>query len=344
MKTVLILTYQSLDNYGQRLQNYAVENILKKYGLEPYSVKILFKKPQKRNLMVKIYLWIFRRYIIKKENLFKKFNDSFLHVHTIKLDEINYDKFDYIAAGSDQIWNQYLPIDELRVYFLIDVEEQKRLLMAPSFGADKIIHSKEKMFSSFLNQLEHCTIREETGKKEIERLTGKSCIRLLDPTLYFSYDKYIGLENKKYKLPNSNYILYFCLGNTNENLLEYVQKYANNKGMILLDIDKLNKNIHSVVGPCEFLKLIRYADVVITNSFHGVAFSIIYKKNFFAFERRKKSIGDSRVEDLLHVLGIENRYTNFSFDAEDIDYQKVEERIKQEKMKWDYYLKQRLRV
>ncbi len=347
MKRVLVLTYQSLDNYGQRLQNYAVENILKEYNLNPESGRIIFTNKKRKNVIRRLYgrFSTKGRVLQRKYKLFAEFNNKYLNVVEIYSEKIEYEHYDYVATGSDQIWNPYIPQQELELFFLKDVNRSKRILMSPSLGFDDIPSFKEELFVNLLKCLDHYVIREETGKKEIERLTGNTCLRLMDPTLYFSYKKYDDIENISYVLPQKKYVLYFCLGKTNDGVLDKLNQFAKKKNLMVINIGKLNAKKETVVGPCEWISLVKHAEMVVSNSFHGIVFSIIYHKSFFAFERvnNLENVSDTRVKQLLKLFEIEEgRYKNFNFDAEMINYEKVECIRQREKDKWNKYLAERL--
>lgn len=340
-----IITMHSLDNYGQRLQNFASEWILNQYQLNPCTVRIVMPKPIKNKIYsAKKFLlkYVMKSYKVKykKEMLFKCFNSKYLNMSSLSYARIKrLNRFDYVFTGSDQVWNPLLDQKEIDVFFLRDVEYQKRRCMSPSFGFDVIPEEKQEIFKKYINGFQNIVVRESSGQKIIENLCHRDCERLIDPTMVVDCSVWRSIRNEKYPLPENDYLFYFFLGR-NDNILSSAKKFCEEKGYYFLNIAELNSNIDSVVGPLEWLQIVTNAKMIVTDSFHGVAFSILLHKNFWAYCRNYENevISETRIAQLLTLFGMENRYNGVIEEIE-VDYSNVDSIIQHERQKWDEYLR-----
>lgn len=318
---IVIATFSKYDNYGSRLQNYAICRALEKLGVNantilPYDLREcaeLFLK------MVLSYLppiyrgqkyWINER---KKRKVFAEFNKS-LHLKQIKyrllvkLDETT----DAAIAGSDQIWNpQHLlkyPKD-IDFFFLNFVSETKRFAYAPSFGNVKIPKEIEGIYGKRLREFNLLSAREVNGQRLIKELIGQNVSVMPDPVFLLSKEEW-GLIAKDCK-PDGNslpYVLVYFLSNHRDSTYEHIYQYANEKN---LEVIKVAGNEYSkgeiTPTPQEFVALISDAKAVFTDSFHGTVLSIIMNTLFVIFDRTDVK-QFSRIDSLLREFDLENAY------------------------------------
>lgn len=333
-KKIALMTWYKWKNYGTVLQAGALTKKIKDLG---YDVKVISYLPRKqpvikpkqslRLLLKNIFFAIKKRikgntiYISKeKEVLFETYLDEHFEMTTnctsyAELYQLN-EQFDAFVCGSDQIWS---PIAFEDKYFLPFVENESELVAyAPSFGVSKIEDSriKEKIVK-LVSRFKHLSVRESYGAKIIEQLVGRKAEVVLDPTLLMDkteWDQFIAVENIQ-KLEEEKYIICYFLGDYTKyiKIIHALSKRLKIPFYIIPLTKKCKNKKYSVpfeVGPNEFVSLMRNATYVCTDSFHGVAFSIIYNIPFLTFKRFKDSDTqnqNSRIYSLLKLLALEDR-------------------------------------
>ena len=340
------------DNYGNRLQNYALQEVLSDLG---NSVETL-NNPW--NNEYNIYLeWINFKIkkilfsITKSPERFKRrinfesFNQDNIHFSKYWLnkekDKIAANQYyDVFICGSDQIWNsEAIEIDGK--YFADFAEYNKRASYAASFGIESIVENRKKEFRNYLLGMRYLSVREYTGVQIIEELINQRADCHIDPTLLLSSNKWDRLADK-YKFTNKKYIFCYFLGRPTEEILNKVKVYKKENNIDVLSVWNRNDGSHNNVGPGEFLSLIRGAEFILTDSFHGTAFSIIYHKPFYTFSRNGvKECMDTRVVSLLNLLGLSERFepNNWSLnDSFKIDFQNADGILEKERKKAISYL------
>lgn len=220
-----------------------------------------------------------------------------------------------VVVGSDQVWH---PINYgTHFYDLTWVDPSvPKYAYASSFGVSKVPLLIRRGVKKALKSFEKITCREKTGAKIVTELTGKSADSLLDPTLLWSsndWDEMLALE--KLRTKKEPYIFCYFLGNSPE-CYDFAQSLKQRTGYkiispVLLDgyyseALKFGDEHPFDVGPADFVWFVKNADYVLTDSFHGTVFSLLYKKKVRIFERYKdpKISANSRIMDLLKLLGI----------------------------------------
>lgn len=332
MKKVGIMTWIQYQNYGTALQAGALSNIIKMMGYEPfninycpraindsshYSLKGIYNKgieTIKRTLngqyTSEIKSQLYKKYIAENLNVTEPCNTK------VELADLN-DHFDAFVCGSDQIWTP-LAFDEN--YFLSYVRNPDKIIAyAPSIGLTKIENPivREKM-KHLIEKFKHLSIREQQGAELIRRLCDKNAKVVLDPTLLLSPKEWNVFEQQatyKTSLLPDKYIICYFLGDYTQ-YMQKVKEISNKLHMpyfIIPQFKLQSQDEHCVpfdVGPAEFLKLWSHAAYTITDSFHGVAFSLNYNKPFSVFKRFKENARgnqNSRVINILRLVNLESR-------------------------------------
>lgn len=321
MKIGILTFHYSKHNYGAVLQTYASYNILKKLGFEPKIINLLPKKGSSLKSKIKS--------IINGSNKFDKFRKKYLELTRElysyeDLTHINRD-FEVFFVGSDQIWRPSMAKNLLTHYFLDFAENQKKkVAYAASFGIEKWEGDEEQKqtFTYFLKRFDAISVREDSGVKICKDEFNVVAEHVLDPTLLLSQQDYQHIESKKfnYKLKNTNYVAYYLLED-NKGLGEIPKLIAKQLNVTSINLFGRNirlfgKSIIHYVTVGRWLSCIKNSSFVITDSFHCVIFSIIYRRNFVCL--LNKSRGTSRIISLLHNLGLEDRYC----EKKDIDFTK----------------------
>ena len=361
-----ILTMSHGVNYGNRLQNYAVQFTLEKLGCKAETIKNYTNqkiirdssiKERLKNKVIDIYFnnninirWMNYRLRSKR---FKYFNKQYIKYSNFIISKDNIPKhiddyYDYFVCGSDQIWNPEFPINS-HIDFLTFVKEEKRIAYSPSFGISKLPEYCKKDYKKWINGIPNLSVRELAGAKIIKDLTGKDAQVLVDPTLNLTKEEWLSMAKKPQFTVSNKYIFSYFLGNVSDkikNKIKGIAKQYNFEIIDILDADK--KHIFST-DPSEFIWLLNNAELICTNSFHGTIFSIIMKKPFIVFERNDKySSMNSRMDTLLKLFNMEHRlHDNINYTKSEVfymDFKKVDEIINNEKEKSIKYLKKCLNL
>ncbi|WP_019230336.1 polysaccharide pyruvyl transferase family protein [Sedimentibacter sp. B4] len=336
---VITLTTHSAHNHGAILQAYALQKFLKLNSCEAkildyrpeYLIKPIINFDKNSNFTKQLIINIiaFRSRLSRKQK-FESFTNKYLDLEQAEYDingelvEIDADAY---IVGSDQIWNQDITRGIDANFFLRFVKKSKKISYAASFGKDSI--SEEfKCISDFLESFDHLSVREESGKKILNELGYHNVHVTLDPVFLLDINEYNGiLAAPKFE----NYILIYTLEN-NEEVNTLAKKIAKDKRMNIVSIgsyrNQYNSDIHiRDTGPEEFLGLIRNSSYVITNSFHAIAFSIIFNKQF-SYVRLRNNRG-TRIENLLRLISLEGKIEldRFSEVNQIVDYDMVNHKI-----------------
>lgn len=360
MRKIGIITINDPTNYGNRLQNYAMQEVLESLGYSVetiphkryeenrflrYKKKIngLFKKMYR--VLRKIYYVIFRiqlpeKIVSKKKRLlekrkipFQKFNDTYIKTcdYTIKSEYVPVkikNKFDYFVVGSDQIWNPNYKYSKPTTYLRF-TKKEKRIAIAASFGIEKLPEEQIEIVKKYLKDFAYVSVREESGSRLVEQLTGEKCDVVLDPTLLINSNEWEEMvEQCKTELP-PNYILTYFLGGISEKNKEYINKFAGENNFQIINMHNEDEEDVFTWSPEVFLKAIKNCQYFFTDSFHGCVFSIIFHKQFLVFKRigKDNNIFD-RIETLLGNFRLESRVFQESIGIpeaiRDEDYQLVD--------------------
>ena len=221
LNSVGILTFTYGDNYGQRLQNLAMQEFLKNYFYHVYTIRQIEKE---ESLFCKIKhsakLLVQGRFFIlrKRRNSFNKFNDSYIKFYSIPIDTNDVtafprDKFDFFICGSDQIWSPY-SCDVNNTFFLTFVEKNKRIALAPSIASEDIPQDKVEEFREYFKGFNYISTREYAGSNLVQKLTGNLVETLIDPTLLFDFDFWVAHEKQPKNICQGRYAVCYFLGNT----------------------------------------------------------------------------------------------------------------------------------
>lgn len=328
VKKIAITTRWNYHNYGSALQVVASYEILKSLGYDPDIVNYIpsGKKYSTTSEADRAHEESYAKYprVIDKDRD-KKFED-YLDSHLTftqkvqnedEFDKLN-DKYSAFIAGSDQIWAPRV-FDER--YFLNYVRDRrKKIAYAPSIGLPSIENEyvKSKMRDLIL-QFAHISVRERQGAELIRSSFNIDDVEVMpDPTLLLTYEEWRKIIPKHNKIEGDKYILCYFLGE-NEKVWEHVAEVSDQTGLAVKILPILEKDakygkLVEGVGPEEFFNLLDDADIVLTDSFHGAIFSVITRTPFYVFERfDNKSNGsqNSRVYNLLEMLGMENRLIKY---------------------------------
>lgn len=361
---IAISTIIDYNNYGNRLQNFASQEVLKLLG---YEVETL---PQIANYNIRGKIFNrglsclvslnekiplinnekFNQYL--REKKFKKFTKKYISMYKEAVCSYHdlgklSNRYDYIITGSDQVWNYNFRYN-LDIDFLQFIESSKRIAYAPSFGISSIPQEYMNKYIHYLNGMKCLSVREHAGQKIIKDLTGREAEVLVDPTMMLTKEEWLNIATKPKCTPNKKFLLTYVLGNQTEDFNLFIEKLAKEKDLDVLNLlDPNDKYIHCV-DPGEFIYLINNADVMVTDSFHGAVFSILMQTPFVIFERQDSNISmNSRIETLVSTFNMGSRLSrniNSVDDIFNITFEHVDDILEYERNKAIQYLKRAFEI
>ena len=336
MKKIGIITLYGNHNYGNRLQNLAVQKILEERGFRAESIVVIEKR----------FRWLWRTLELRKffqgiilRDLqaarlyhFLAFGRKYIRTKylpgtdgRIPVDALS--AYDFFVAGSDQVWN----VDTKTVvwnstfYFLRFAEDAKKVCISPSIGLDVIPEEFSEKMCQWLSGFRYLSCREKKGAQEISRVTGRDCEWLIDPTLYISGEQW----KKTFSMKASDrapYVFLAFLDGISNDLMKYLEEYAASGGYTIIDPFDTGSSFYGI-DPAKFVELISNAHIVFTDSFHVTAFSINFHVPFYVFDRNTVQNISSRIESICETFCLKERYIHgqkpfeiresCSFDAAD---------------------------
>lgn len=352
-----IITFQNAVNYGAVLQTYALQETLKTLGASPEVIDYQctkinnmyapFPKVKSIKSLISNILWYKRRK--KKKVAFENFEQKYLNLTDKKyftkeeLEKTN-SIYDVFISGSDQIWRSESS-DSDTTYFLDFVKDKnKKYSYAASFGSDKVEDELKEKYKELLGDYKKLSVREQQGKKIIEDLLQKEARVDLDPTFLVEKDKWQKIQ--KNPTEKEKYIVLFIIRKS-EKIFRFAEKLAKETGykLIYISNDRKKEVDAKYVGgisPQEWLGYFNNAEYIVTNSFHGVAFSIILNKKFFLELQPYPAKANARLENIMDTFNLRDREIvngdNKNIDKE-IDYNTVNKKIEESKENSINYLK-----
>lgn len=328
-KLIGTLTFHNVNNYGAVLQSYALQKTIAELGYDTelinYSrdnladvlcwakckvISTLKGKPDRQLYTVaeflKMVFWgegntkdihepfmAFRKKYLKMSQPVTRKN-----VHTIQT------KYNLVITGSDQIWN--CGRVNIEPTYMLDFikESDKKASYAASFGISTLPEKYIHIYKKLLSEYKYLAVREEQGAKIIEELIQRKAEVVVDPTLLLKKEDWNQIAVTPEK--DEPYILVYQL-EYSERLMNFARNLSKKTNLPLRFIRRpLNMEIKEecceALGPDEWVGEFKNAEYVVTNSFHGTAFSIIYRKTFFVeiAQERIRAAMSSRLEHLLN--------------------------------------------
>ena len=377
-----IVTYGT--NYGTYLQAFATQYIVRKLGYDTevinidsvkkevgrarkkYFLKQIFNLPE-LNSYKHVVLGLLRErmiseygfYLKNRKNALGKFKKEHFVFSEIRdswdgLTQLCQERYEHVLVGSDQLWR---PANIAGDFYTLNFvpESVNTIAYATSFGLKEIRKNQKDIAGKFLSRIDHLSVREKSGARIVQELTNRKIPVVCDPTMLLTKDDWNQFVSQE-PLIKEKYILCYFLGDNKEHR-QFAQNLAKKTGCKIvgilhiagyLGIDKdFGDYIPEDVGPFEFLNLIKNAEYVCTDSFHGCVFTTIFNRKLCAFRRfakdSKMSTND-RITTLLSMLGMEN---TLLYGTEDVqlrmlistDYKEVDSKLAKKREESLGYLK-----
>lgn len=264
---------------------------------------------------------VYAAHLKQRNKMFKTFANTEFHLSRRynSFAELSQAATNYAAfvVGSDQLW---LPSNIAANYYTLNFVPKQipKIALSTSFGISKLPRAQAKIAKEFLPRIDFCSTRESSGQNLIKQLTGRTVPVVCDPTILFTSEEW-SKEINKDRFITDKYLLCYFLGN-NPIQRDFVKKIKEITGYKIIQLQHCDEFIASDevfpdqapynVGPKEFIRLIRDAEYIFTDSFHCTVFSMLYSKKFFTY-RRYDNDGivstNGRIYSLLSLVGQEHR-------------------------------------
>lgn len=350
-----IITIVKVNNYGAELQAYATQKKLEILGYEAELIdyryykswnfkdskmsvslmplgmkdKILYRIKYRlinglvTNLFPILNGNVKRRF--RRFDDFHKENSRFSRLYA-SMDELykNVPEYEVYMTGSDQVWNPSAD-SSIEPYFLTFAQAgKKRVSYASSFGVSSIDEKLHERFSTWLSEYDSIAVREDGGRELVKSLTGKEAEWVIDPTLLLNKEEWMCVAKDYVGIPEKYVLIYQLSASTA--IEQLALRIGKKKNMPVYRICKRAYGVRKTdgiknildAGPAEFLSLIANTDCLITNSFHGTAFSINFGIPFFTIVSSTNK-NNSRMESLLGLVGLKNRMIKDDVVISDVD-------------------------
>lgn len=354
-KKIGILTFHNAHNYGAVLQAYALKTKLNRMGHEA-SVLNYQNKYIARNYRKVFHIDFWKRDILPSrwgkvlrevrdvfyglpewQRQWKVFEDFITEKlldgdsRQLTFEEVEAKNCDVYVLGSDQIWARELTHGMDPAYFGQFAPEKKKISYAASVPNGSIPENEKPFFKQYLESLSHISVREEKLAQALRDLTDREVDTVIDPTLLLEREDYESLLYEK-PLKQEDYVFaYFVV--ENEMVSRCAKKAAELLGCELIELHykktpQINgENMIFDAGPSEFLTYIRDAKMVVTNSFHGTVFSILFQKKFYSVYKE-----NGRIDNLLGFLGLTERHIMTESEIQptvDINYELAADKLRE---------------
>lgn len=331
------ITFHTALNFGAVLQTYALYKTIKDRGHDVKVIDYRSSFNEKRfapksisyffNLRTIYNVFFHNSYEIYYKEGFINFLNSRLELtEPLKKEDLPTlnEKFDAFITGSDQVWNLACTEGDDSYFLTFVTDSNKKNSYAASIGYNNVPKNLEIRYRNLINDFNHISVREKAGINIVKQLTGRESELVLDPTLLLDKNQWKAIADYS-KVPDCKYLLLYVMSE-DKVLIKEARKYAKLHGFTIVYItQRLFKlpnaiNIRNVT-PEQWIGLFLNAEVVATNSFHGLVFSINFNRQFIT-RYIPRSIANSRIETILDLLELHsNRMESESYNlANEIDY------------------------
>ena len=363
-----ILTLPLHTNYGGILQAYALQTVLERMG---HEVKVI-----NRNTDYKLPLWktplvyskriiknilgykiplFYEQKLIKEQPIIRQNTDRFIqrYIHTLNVDnytDLKAEDFDAVVVGSDQVWNPRIPIAHGPFFLDFAPPKSPRVSYASSFGVDHLPEQAEPYFRKWLAPFSAISVREQKGVEIVRQLTGKEAEHVLDPTLLLTAAEWDCIAAKTQ--PRDHYLLLYDLL-PSAKIIQFAKEVASHLNLKIYRIcrdsgtkQEIGITQFPTAGPQDFLTLFKNSSYIVTNSFHGMVFSILFEKEFRVLIPETMKNG-GRISSLLQLLQLEqnaikeSELKNLNI-KHSTDYSKVNTLLRLSRKKSEDYLRRTL--
>ena len=357
MKKIGVVTITDNNNYGNRLQCYAVQRFIVEHLDMPTESINNYNGNQFKKIIKKMIKTILNYDNQQKKNqrykMFIAFNKNIkISRYIIKNGKVNKkieDEYNYFITGSDQVWNPTFAGQQF--YYLDFSKNTPKISFSASIGTTDLTTKDKEKIKNNLNDFEFISVREQSAKEIIEKLTKRNDVEvLIDPTMLLTSEEWDKVSKKPEqikKIKQKKYILNYFLGELSESRKQEIERIAKENNCHIINIlDKTNP--FYITGPSEFLWLEKNAFLICTDSFHSSVFAILYNRPFVVFDREDKMKKmNSRIDTLLSKFKLEDRrFNGKEITKENLnhDYTEAYKILEKERKKSEEFLKKALDI
>lgn len=355
---VAVITFPLINNYGGIIQAFAMMKLLEDLGHEPTLVNFQSEskcKSVSKFIIKKYCLFFMSRFknvtLTLKNKELAKFVDVYISPKTDPIcnsqdlkDYFESNNFDACVVGSDQVFSKMGYTHFENDYSLGFVKDDViKLSYAASFGADRYQGDSQQIefHKKNLNRFAGVSVREESGVNVCKDTFSVDSTHVLDPTMMISPSYYLDIiatDKTKAELRNNNELFAYVL-DSDEAKTTTIQQFAKNKELSTRQINDGNASV-DVISMEKWISSIYNAEHVITDSFHGCVFCIIFNKPFHCYINRKR--GADRFISLLKMFGLESRIIEGDISDELIDWKYVNAKLAEHHLKSANFLREHL--
>lgn len=343
-KKVGIVSCYFKNNYGSMLQAYATKRFLDNNNIPNETINIDgnkdFSKGKKKYYLSQIFNFSFiksklgmikmkfdtklnkklGKNVAVRNKKYKEFRKEFNLSRTSNtyddLTKLSKERYSDILLGSDQLW---LPVNVVADYYTLNwvPNDINKISFSTSFGVSTIPNKYNNLYKQFLKRINHLSVREDTGVKLIKEIAGLDAKLVCDPTILLTREEWEEVASKE-RIIEDKYILCYFLGNNIEHR-KFAERLREKTGYKIVSLNHADEYVKYSdafcdiapydIGPREWINLVKNAEYVCTDSFHGTVFSLLFNKIFFNFRRyssNSKASTNSRLDSLLNIVGISN--------------------------------------
>ena len=366
MKKIGIVTIWS-NNYGSVLQAYALQTIIERLGYEAEIIQHYrdpFQKESQSRFKQIFHFppsFLFGYAMNYKRN--RMLHQGFIDFKSSKLNissQAYYQdsdfsdlssSYDAIVVGSDMLWSTDFK-NNWPFFYASFAPSSKIVTYAPSFGKNDLSREEIEICRPMISRIPHLSCREEAGVAFIKEKFGLSAEHVIDPTLLLSGEDWTHLLGDIPRLVKNNYILTYVFRGSSQNGRKELFNQLNSlkdKQLIFINGQEgrfKKNNYKGYFSPVEYVSLFRDCDFTVTDTFHGLMFSLIFKKPFIVLDKSSFGVSSDRQQSTLKTYGLEDRFVmpDIKVDEElmQLDYTSVERKINENREKSIRYLKKSL--
>jgi hypothetical protein len=331
-----ILTFHRAHNYGAMLQAYALHSTLTQMGHDVEFIDYRQEQIERAfdlhdksvyidaSLANKIKIFLSRLITFNRRKLRAKRFMTFMRKYLSTSSSYNQEQllntvldYNVVVFGSDQIWTtRFLRKFDRVLWGDIKLKSGKKISYAPSMEMASLSNEQTKFCKEHLQNFDCISVRENRMYSLLSPLTDKQISVVLDPVFLCQRYAYEGLATESMIQPPKKYVLLYTIGLPDNNILEIARSVSENIEAPLISIcgyvgQWYDSSKKETAGPCEFISLFLNALFVVTSTFHGTAFSVLFEKDFLSIKAKGIS---GRAESLLQNLGLEDRLISTKSD------------------------------